>query len=80
MLLGLALFIPVLAEYLRTGLVPRLPTAVLSTGLALASLLSFACGLILDTVTRGRKEAKRISYLAVPAPEFDARGLGDAPP
>jgi glycosyltransferase involved in cell wall biosynthesis len=68
--LALALFLPVLSEYLRTGLVPRLPTAVLSTGLGLAALLSFACGLILDTVTRGRREAKRIAYLAIPAPDF----------
>jgi glycosyltransferase involved in cell wall biosynthesis len=80
LLLALALFVPVLVEYLRTGLVPRLPTAVLSTGLALASLMSFACGLILDTVTRGRKEAKRIAYLSIPAPDFDARGPGDPPP
>ncbi|WP_135466218.1 glycosyltransferase [Crenalkalicoccus roseus] len=71
LVLALAVFLPVLAEYLRTGLVPRFPTVVLATGLGLASLLSFACGLILDTVTRGRKEAKRIAYLAVPAPDFD---------
>lgn len=70
LLLALALFVPVLVEYLRTGLVPRLPTAVLSTGLGIAALLAFACGLILDTVTRGRKEAKRIAYLAIPAPDF----------
>jgi glycosyltransferase involved in cell wall biosynthesis len=75
LLAGLGLFLPVLAEYLRTGLVPRLPTAVLSTGLVLVSFLSFVCGLILDTVTRGRKEAKRIAYLSVPGPAFD----GDAP-
>ena len=68
LVLALALFLPVLAEYFRTGLVPRLPTAVLSTGLGLAALLAFACGLVLDTVTRGRKEAKRIAYLAIPAP------------
>jgi glycosyltransferase involved in cell wall biosynthesis len=68
LLLGIGLFIPVLLEYLRTGLVPRLPTAVLSTGLVLLSFLSFVCGLILDTVTRGRKEAKRIAYLSIPAP------------
>jgi glycosyltransferase involved in cell wall biosynthesis len=71
---GIGLFVPVLLEYLRTGLVPRLPTAVLSTGLVLLSFLSFACGLILDTVTRGRKEAKRMAYLAIPAP-----GAGRAP-
>lgn len=75
-LLALAIFVPVLTEYLRTGLVPRLPTAVLSTGLGLAALLSFACGLILDTVTRGRKEAKRIAYLAIPAPDFGSSGGG----
>jgi hypothetical protein len=65
---AVAIFIPVLAEFLRTGLVPRLPTAILSTGLVLLSFLAFACGLILDTVTRGRKEAKRMAYLSIPAP------------
>jgi hypothetical protein len=50
--------------------VPRLPTAVLATGLMLLSFLSLACGLILDTVTRGRLEAKRMAYLAIPAPDF----------
>lgn len=65
---ALAIFAPVFAEYLETGLVPRLPTAVLSTGLALLGFLAFACGLILETVTRGRREAKRIAYLATPAP------------
>jgi hypothetical protein len=49
--------------YLETGLVPRLPTAVLSTGLMLAGLLSFAAGLILDTVSRGRREMKLLAYL-----------------
>jgi len=68
LLLGIGIFLPVFVEYLATGLVPRLPTALLSTGLVLLSFLSFACGLILDTVTRGRKEAKRMAYLAVPAP------------
>ncbi len=60
--------IPVVLEFLKTGLVPRLPTAVLSTGLMLLSFLSFACGLILDSVARGRKESKRLAYLAVAAP------------
>ena len=58
---GLAL--PVIAEYLATGLVPRLPTAVLSLGLMVVAFLSFACGLILATVTRGRMELKRLHYL-----------------
>lgn len=57
---------PVLTEYLATGLVPRLPTAVLSTGLVLLGFLSLACGLILDTVTLGRREIKRLHYLAQP--------------
>jgi hypothetical protein len=67
-LASLALFLPVLQEFLRTGLVPRLPTAVLSATLGLSALLSLASGLVLDTVTRGRREAKRIAYLAIPAP------------
>ena len=75
LLAGLGIFLPVLVEYLQTGLVPRLPTAVLSTGLVLLSFLSFVCGLILDTVTRGRKEAKRIAYLSVPGPAFQADAL-----
>jgi hypothetical protein len=48
--------------------VPRLPTAVLSTGLMLLAFLSLTCGLILETVTRGRREIKRMQYLRVPAP------------
>lgn len=63
---ALALAWPVLAEYLATGLVPRFPTAILATGMMLLSFLSLACGLILATVTRGRNEAKRLQYLAVP--------------
>lgn len=62
--LGLAL--PIFVEFFETGLVPRLPTAVLSTGIMLLAFLSFACGLILDTVTRGRREAKRMNYLNQP--------------
>lgn len=67
--LGVILFLPVLEEYLLTGLVPRLPTAVLSAVLVLAGFLSLVCGLVLDTVTRGRREAKRIAYLAQPGPD-----------
>ena len=55
-------------EYFRTGLVPRLPTAVLATGFVLLSFLSVTAGLILDTVARGRKEFKRLAYLALPPP------------
>jgi len=66
LLAGIGLGLPVVIEFLRIGLVPRLPTAVLATGLVLLSFLSFACGLILDSVTRGRRELKRLAYLAVP--------------
>jgi len=66
MSIGLAL--PIFVTYLQEGLVPRLPTAVLATGLMLLAFLSIACGLILDTVTRGRRELKLIAYLALRAP------------
>jgi hypothetical protein len=58
--------VPVVTEYFRTGLVPREPTAILATGLMLLGFLSFSCGLVLATVTRGRIEAKRLKYLSVP--------------
>lgn len=64
---GLALGTEVIVEYMRTGLVPRLPTAVLATGLMLLASLSLASGLILDSVARGRREAKRLAYLAAGA-------------
>ena len=60
---------PVVTEYLNTGLVPRLPTAVLAVGLMVLAFLSMACGLILDTVTRGRWETKRTAYLAILGPK-----------
>jgi hypothetical protein len=60
---------PVVHDYMTTGLVPRLPTAVLATGLMVIAFLSLTCGLILDTVTRGRWEAKRMAYLAIPGPQ-----------
>lgn len=59
---------PVLMTYLETGLVPRLPTALLSASLVLFGTLLLVCGLILDTVTRGRAEIKRMAYLAQPSP------------
>jgi glycosyltransferase involved in cell wall biosynthesis len=67
-LLSGVLIWPVLGTWFATGLVPRLPTAVLSASTMLLAFLSLACGLILETVTRGRKEAKRMCYLAIPAP------------
>jgi hypothetical protein len=69
-LAAVALAVPLFQTWLATGLVPRLPTAVLSTGLMVLSFLSLACGLILDTVTRGRMEVKRLAYLSIPAPDF----------
>jgi hypothetical protein len=65
---SLLLGTPVVLEYFSTGLVPRLPTAVLATGLMVLAFLSLASGLILDTVTRGRWELKRTAYLAIPGP------------
>jgi glycosyltransferase involved in cell wall biosynthesis len=65
---------PVVTDFLKTGQVPRLPTAVLAMGLMLLAFLSLTCGLILDTVTRGRWELKRMFYLAFPGPqEFDVQ-------
>ena len=63
---SIILIIPVILAFIETGFVLRFPTAVLSTGIAISALLSFACGLILDTVTQGRREAKMLAYLAVP--------------
>ncbi|BDG10375.1 glycosyltransferase family 2 protein [Anaeromyxobacter paludicola] len=67
--LALALAAPLVPTYLETGLVPRMPTALLSTGLVILASLSLACGLVLDTVTRGRRELKRLQYLRWRAPE-----------
>ncbi len=63
-LVGLVLGAEVVIEYLDTALVRRLPTAVLATGLMLLASLSVVCGMILDSVARGRREAKRLAYLA----------------
>jgi hypothetical protein len=76
-LLSLGIATPVVLEFLRTGLVPRLPTAVLSVGVMLVAVLSMVCGLILDTVTHSRRELKRLAYLDIPAPQWPGaqRGL-----
>lgn len=55
---------PIIIHYFETGLVPRLPTAVLAAGLSILSMLSLAIGLILDAVCRGRREIKRLAYLS----------------
>ena len=60
--------IATLVEFLETGLVPRFPTAILSTGLMLLAALNLFTGLILDTVVRGRQEVRRLAYLSHPAP------------
>jgi glycosyltransferase involved in cell wall biosynthesis len=67
-LVSLLIGAPVILEYFHTGLVPRLPRAVLATGFMLLAFLSLASGLILDTVTRGRWELKRVAYLAISGP------------
>jgi glycosyltransferase involved in cell wall biosynthesis len=72
-LTSIVLAIPIVATFLQEGLVPRFPTAILATGMMLAALLSFAAGLILDTVTRGRRELKLLAYLAHRAPGQDRR-------
>lgn len=65
--------IPVFVTYFETGLVPRLPTAILSLGLMLLAFMSAAIGLVLDTVTRGRREIKLLAYLAHRAPGEERR-------
>jgi glycosyltransferase involved in cell wall biosynthesis len=60
---SIGLSVPVFQEYGRTGLVPRFPTAILSTGIMILAFLSLTCGFVLDTVTRGRYEMKRLHYL-----------------
>ena len=65
---ALILAVPLVLTYLDTGLVPRFPTAILITGMIIVAVLCFFSGLILDTVTRGRREMRRLAYLAYPAP------------
>ncbi len=64
---------PLVAEFLETGLVPRFPTAILATGLMVLAFISFVAGLILDTVTLGRREMKRLHYLGLQGPTFRER-------
>ncbi len=68
---SISVAIPVFITYAETGLVPRLPTAVLAASLMLLAFLCLATGLILDLVTLGRREAKRLAYLSIPAPRLD---------
>ena len=66
-LLSLLAGVPVVIEFLKTGLVPRFPTAILATGLMLIAVLCMFAGAILDSVARGRRESKRLFYLGFPA-------------
>jgi glycosyltransferase involved in cell wall biosynthesis len=66
--LAIVLSIPLVITYIHTGLVPRVPTAILVTGMVIVAVLCFFAGLILDTVTRGRREVRRLAYLAQPGP------------
>jgi glycosyltransferase involved in cell wall biosynthesis len=66
--LAIVLAMPLVITYLDTGLVPRVPTAILVTGIIIVAVLCFFAGLILDTVTRGRREVRRLAYLSVPGP------------
>jgi glycosyltransferase involved in cell wall biosynthesis len=68
MIAGAVLIAPVMLDYMRTGLVPRYPSLLVSVFLSLVGLLSFACGLVLDTVSRARLEQRRLAYLALPGP------------
>ncbi|MFL6763292.1 MAG: glycosyltransferase family 2 protein [Sphingomicrobium sp.] len=67
--LAIVLAIPLVITYINTGLVPRFPTAILVTGMVVIAVLCFFAGLILDTVTRGRREVRRLYYLSLAAPQ-----------
>src|SRR5262249_50797576 len=66
--IAIALAVPIIITFVQEGTVPRFPTAILATGLMLAAFLSFASGMVLDTVTRGRREMKLLAYLRYGAP------------
>lgn len=72
-LLAVGLSLPIFRTYLNTGLVPRYPTTVLSAAMMILAFLSITCGLVLDTVTHGRREMKRLAYLSVPPLPTDLR-------
>lgn len=65
--ISLCLAVPLALTYVETGLVPRFPTAFLCASLVLLGVVLLTCGIILDTVTKGRMETKRMAYLAIPA-------------
>ncbi len=65
--MALVMAVPLAVTFMQTGLVPRYPTAILVTGMMIVAFVSFMCGLILDTVVRGRREVRRLHYLSLPA-------------
>lgn len=65
---ALALGAPVILTYFRTGFVPRLPTAILAAGLMQLAFLALTCAIVMDSVSAGRRELKRMRYLELPAP------------
>jgi glycosyltransferase involved in cell wall biosynthesis len=73
LLVALILAVPLLVTYVHTGLVPRMPTAILVTGIVIVAVLCFFAGLILDTVTRGRREVRRLAYLSLDGPPAPPR-------
>jgi len=78
-LAAIVLAMPIFATYLREGTVPRLPTALLATGLMLLAFLSLTCGMVLGTVTRGRREIKVLAYLRQRALEDDTEIIPPPP-
>lgn len=77
LIVSILLALPLLRTYFETGLVPRFPTAILCSALAMLAAIFLVCGLVLDTVTLGRREQKHLAYLACPPPS-DANGDGNA--
>ena len=78
-LVSLVLAVPIVLTFWETGLVPRLPTAVLCASLALAAMGSFLSGIILDSVNRGRHELKRMAYLRYPSVRETCRSRNGPP-
>ena len=74
LLAAFLLALPLARTYLQTGLVPRFPTAILVTGMVIVAVLCVFAGLILNTVTRGRREVRRLAYLSLSAPAFAGEG------
>ena len=74
MIAAIILAVPLVMTYVDTGLVPRVPTAILITGMTIVAVLCLFAGVTLDTVTRGRREVRRLAYLALPAPGGKKKG------